>query len=145
MAYWLLKSEPSTFSIDDLSKRPHQTTPWDGVRNYQARNHLKSMKVGDKAFFYHSSCKIPGIAGIVEVVKLAYPEKNQTEHPPRWFSPDVRLLVKLPHILALTELKKHAELKNMLILRKGNRLSVTPVEAREWDYLMKLVKTIDLI
>ncbi len=136
MSYWLMKSEPETFSIDHLDKLPHKITPWDGVRNYQARNYLKSMKKGDQAFFYHSSCKIPGIAGIVEVVKEAYPEKDQL-NPPQWFCVEVKLIQKFPHIITLSELRKMDGLQNMVILRKGNRLSVTPIEAEEWQTIMQ--------
>jgi len=140
MAYWLLKSEPTTFSIEDLAKLPQKTSPWDGVRNYQARNYLKSMTVGDLAFFYYSSCKTPGIAGIVEIVKKAYPEKNQTEDPPRWFSPDVKLVQKFPSVLPLSQIKEVGSLTTMILLRKGNRLSVTPVQQKEWETIIKLCK-----
>lgn len=139
MAYWLLKSEPETFSIDDLFNASHQTTAWDGVRNYQARNFLKSMKCGDKAFFYHSSCKIPGIAGLVEIVKEATPEKNQPDNPPRWFSVDVKLIQKFSQVFSLAEMKKTPALKNMIVLRKGNRLSITPIQPAEWETLLKLL------
>lgn len=137
MSYWLMKSEPESFGIDHLDKLPHKTTSWDGVRNYQARNYLKSMKKGDQAFFYHSSCETPGIAGIVEVVKEAYPEKDQLG-PPRWFCVDVKLIQKFSHTITLSELRKIDGLQNMVILRKGNRLSVTPVETKEWEAIMQL-------
>lgn len=137
MSYWLMKSEPETFSIDHLDKLPHKTTSWDGVRNYQARNYLKSMKKGDQAFFYHSSCKIPGIAGIVEVVKEAHPEKDQLDSP-RWFCVDVKLIQKFSNIITLSELRKIQGLENMVILRKGNRLSVTPVQTQEWENIYKV-------
>jgi predicted RNA-binding protein with PUA-like domain len=138
VSYWLLKSEPSTFSIEDLEKLPKTISAWDGVRNYQARNTLKSMQKGDLAFFYHSSCKIPGIAGIVEIVKEAYPEKNQTETPPRWFCVDVKMIQKFPQIIPLEILRQEPHLKEMIILRKGNRLSVTPIKAEEWHSVIKL-------
>jgi len=138
MSYWLMKSEPETFGIDHLDKLPNKITPWDGVRNYQARNYLKSMKKGDQAFFYHSSCKIPGITGIVEVVREAYPEKNQLGTP-SWFCVDVKLIQKFSHIITLTDLRKMHDLDDMVILRKGNRLSVTPVDIKEWKVISRLL------
>lgn len=152
MHYWLFKSEPSCFSIDDLSKRPKQTEHWDGVRNYQVRNMLRNeIKKGDQAFFYHSSCTPPGIAGIMEVVKEGYPDFTawdlQSEHfdpkstpeNPRWYMVNVKLLKKFPRFIALDEIKKHSQLKEMLILQKGNRLSITPVTKEEWEVILKLV------
>lgn len=139
MAYWLLKSEPTIFSIEKLEKLFDKTTAWDGVRNYQARNYIKSMKKGDQAFFYHSSCKIPGIAGIVEIMGEAYPEKNQSEHPARWFCIDVKLIKKFSRVFSLVDIKKQPDLKNMIILRKGNRLSVTPIQIKEWETLISLL------
>jgi predicted RNA-binding protein with PUA-like domain len=136
MAYWLLKSEPEAFSIDDLEKRPKKIAPWDGVRNYQARNFLKAMKKGDQAFFYHSSCKIPGIAGIVEIVKEAYQE---CEEDPRWVCVDVKLIKKFPEIIPLAALRKTPCLKKMIILQKGSRLSVTPVHHEEWMHILKIL------
>jgi predicted RNA-binding protein with PUA-like domain len=154
MHYWLFKSEPSCFSIDDLSKRPKQTSPWDGVRNYQVRNMLRDdIKVGDKAYFYHSSCTPPGIAGIVEVVKNGYPDftawDTQSEHfdpqstpdNPRWYMVDVKLVEKFPRLIKLEQLKHHAKLKELLILRKGNRLSITPITAEEWRVINKLAQS----
>jgi predicted RNA-binding protein with PUA-like domain len=143
MAYWLIKSEPTHFSIDKLAASPDKTTAWDGVRNYQARNYLKSMQKSDKAFFYHSSCEIPGIAGIVEIIKEAYPEKNQGDKP-QWFCVDVKLVQKFSHVIALSELKKLSDLKEMIILRKGNRLSVTPVLPKEWEAIMDFSKSLML-
>ncbi len=140
MAHWLLKSEPGTFSIDHLEKLPQKISAWDGVRNYQARNYLKLMQNGDLAFFYHSSCKIPGITGIIEIVKEAYAEKNQLEVPPRWFCVDIKLIQKFPEILPLAVLKLHPKLKNMIILRKGNRLSITPLQSEEWSTVIKMCK-----
>jgi len=134
MFYWLLKSEPETFSIEDLENRPHQTAPWDGVRNYQARNFLKTMKKGDHAFFYHSSCKIPGIVGIVEIVKEAYQELKEDA---RWVCVDVKFIKKFPDVISLEKLRTISSLKNMIILRKGNRLSVTPVEHKEWKTILE--------
>jgi predicted RNA-binding protein with PUA-like domain len=148
MNYWLFKSEPTCFSIDDLSHCPKQTTHWDGVRNYQVRNFLRDkMKVGDLGFFYHSSCNPPGIAGVIEVVKDGYPDptawdlrsdhydpKSDPDHP-RWYMVDVRLVKKFSQLLALDEMKRHPKLKNMLIMRKGNRLSITPLTKEEWKII----------
>ena len=151
MRYWLLKSEPSEFSIDDLAGRPARTESWDGVRNYQARNFLRDeMKLGDLAFFYHSSCAEPGIVGIVKVASAAYPDPTQfqADHKhydpdskpadPRWWLVDVQLVRKLKRTISLTELKGHPELAAMPLLRKGNRLSVMPVSAAEWDCILRL-------
>jgi predicted RNA-binding protein with PUA-like domain len=153
MNHWLLKSEPDSFSIDHLAALPKQTTAWDGVRNYQARNMLReSMKKGDTAFFYHSSCDVPGIAGIVRVVKEGYPDETAFDrrhhhydaesHPsaPRWFVVDVKLVRKFKRLITLDELRKHAgdELSEFVILRRGNRLSVTPVSKAEWDFVLTL-------
>jgi predicted RNA-binding protein with PUA-like domain len=153
MNHWLLKSEPSTFSIDALAALPKKTTAWDGVRNYQARNMLRdSMKKGDSAFFYHSACELPGIAGIVSVVKAGYPDPTafDPEHhhfdaesdasEPRWYVVDVQLIRKFSRVITLDELRKFAasHLKDLLILRRGNRLSVTPVTKKEWDFIVAL-------
>lgn len=153
MNHWLLKSEPDSFSIDALGKAPKQTTAWDGVRNFQARNMLRdSMKKGDQAFFYHSSCDVPGIAGIVAVVKDGYPDKTafDTEdhhydadsdaHQPRWFVVDVKLVRKFERIITLDELRRHAgkALKDFVLLRRGNRLSVMPVTKKEWEFVLTL-------
>lgn len=153
MQYWLLKSEPESFSIDDLAQAPGQTTGWDGVRNYQARNFIKDqMKKGDQAFFYHSSCAIPGIAGIATISKEAYPDRTafDAKHhhydpdsdptKPRWFMVDIKLKRKLKRIITLDELRSHQakQLKNLLILKRGNRLSVTPVLKSEWDFILSL-------
>lgn len=129
MNYWLFKSEPSCFSIDDLAKKPNHITPWDGVRNYQARNFMRSMEINDLGFFYHSSCAVPGIVGIIKVVKKSYPEESD----PRWEHVDVQLVQKLPEIITLEKLRTIPELHNMIILRKGNRLSITPITAHEWE------------
>lgn len=151
MAYWLLKSEPETFGIDHLYRCAKKTDHWDGVRNYQARNFMRDeMKKGDLAFFYHSNCKEPGIVGIVEVVKEAYPDhtafdpeskyydpKSQPGNP-RWFMVDVKYKEKFDKVVALTEMKNHPLLEEMLILRKGNRLSITPVSQKHWNYILKL-------
>ncbi len=153
MNHWLLKSEPDSFSIDALAKAPRQTTAWDGVRNYQARNMLRdSIKKGDQAFFYHSSCEVPGIAGIVAVVKEGYPDKTAFDpghhhydadsdtHQPRWFVVDVKLVRKFERIITLDELRRHAgkALKDFVLLRRGNRLSVMPVTNKEWEFVLTL-------
>ena len=146
--YWLFKSEPSTFSIDDLRNRPQGIAHWDGVRNYQVRNMMRDqIKKGDLAFFYHSSCTPPGIVGIMEIVKEAYPDvtawddtspyfdpKSPKDHP-RWLMVDVKFVKKFPKMITLEEIKNHPQLKNMLVTRKGNRLSITPVSEKEWAYL----------
>jgi predicted RNA-binding protein with PUA-like domain len=153
MNHWLLKSEPDTFGIDDLAAKPKKTAAWDGVRNYQARNMLRdSMKKGDTAFFYHSSTAVPGIAGIVRVVKEGYPDKTQFDSKddhydaeskpgdPRWFVVDVQLVRKFKRLITLDELRKHVskQLSEFVILRRGNRLSVTPVTKGEWDFILTL-------
>ncbi|RDI46494.1 EVE domain-containing protein [Aquicella lusitana] len=151
MQYWLFKSEPGCFSIDDLSKRPKQISPWDGVRNYQVRNMLRDqIKKGDQGFFYHSSCTPPGVAGIIEVVREGYPDftawdldsehydPKSTPENPRWYMVDVKLIKKFSHFVALDEIKKQPQLKNMLIMRKGNRLSITPVTKEEWKRIVEL-------
>jgi predicted RNA-binding protein with PUA-like domain len=153
MNHWLLKSEPDTFGIDHLAALPKRTAAWDGVRNYQARNMLRdSMKKGDTAFFYHSSCEIPGIAGIVRVVKEGYPDATafdpkhhhydpeSSRSEPRWFVVDVQLVRKFRRLITLDELRKHAgdALSDFVILRRGNRLSVTPVTKAEWDFVLTL-------
>ncbi|HWG71316.1 MAG TPA: EVE domain-containing protein [Steroidobacteraceae bacterium] len=153
MNHWLFKSEPDSFSIDALAKAPRQTTAWDGVRNYQARNMLRdSIKKGDQAFFYHSSCAVPGIAGIVAVVKEGYPDKTAFDpghhhydadsdaHEPRWFVVDVKLVRKFDRIITLDELRRHAgkALKDFVLLRRGNRLSVMPVTHKEWEFVLTL-------
>ena len=153
MNHWLLKSEPDSFSIDALAKAPRQTTAWDGVRNYQARNMLRdSIKKGDQAFFYHSSCEVPGIAGIVAVVKAGYPDKTAFDpghhhydadsdaQQPRWFVVDVKLVRKFERIITLDELRRHAgkALKDFVLLRRGKRLSVMPVTNEEWEFVLTL-------
>jgi predicted RNA-binding protein with PUA-like domain len=151
MRYWLFKSEPNTFSIDDLSHCSKQTVPWDGVRNYQVRNMLRDeIKKGDLGFFYHSSCKRPGVAGVVEVVKEGQPDVtawslhspyyDPTSSPerPRWFMVEVKLVKKFSRFVPLDEIKKQTKLNNMLIVRQGNRLSITPVTTEEWKVIMHL-------
>lgn len=151
MRYWLFKSEPDCFSIDDLSCCPKKTEHWDGIRNYQARNMLKNeIKKGDRAFFYHSNCKPPGIAGMVEVVKAGYPDftawdshsehfdPNSPPNNPRWYMVDVKFIKKFPRLVTLDEMKRHPKLKHMVINRKGNRLSITPVTLQEWEVVLEL-------
>ena len=150
--YWLFKSEPSVFSIDDLGKSPKQTTCWEGVRNYQARNFLKAMKVGDLGFFYHSNADPPGIAGLVKVAKGAYPDHyawdpchkyfdpTSTPENPRWWMVDLRYVKTLTRLLALDSLREVKGLEGMELLRKGSRLSVQPVREREWNLIMGLLK-----
>ncbi|MBI4695227.1 MAG: EVE domain-containing protein [Gammaproteobacteria bacterium] len=151
MRYWLMKSEPASFSLDTLKACPKKTTMWDGVRNYQARNFLRDeFERGDLAFFYHSSCEEPGIVGIVEVVKEAYPDptaldpENHHYDPrekaeaPRWFVVDVKLKRALKRTIGLAELKTHEALAGMRLLATGNRLSVMPVSAEEWRYILAL-------
>jgi predicted RNA-binding protein with PUA-like domain len=147
MKYWLMKSEPDECSIDDVLAAAGRITPWSGVRNYQARNFmLKDMSVGDGVLFYHSSCPEPGIAGLAEVASAAYPDKSQFDpksdyydpaskrEAPRWFNVDVRALKKT-RLVSLPELKKQKQLKNMVTLRPGNRLSITPVTEAEWKHI----------
>ena len=152
MSFWLLKSEPEVFSIDALAQSPRKTTCWDGVRNYQARNFLRAMQVGDRAFFYHSNCPEPGIAGIVAITRAAYPDATAFDRRdphydpksdrrnPTWYMVDVTLERKLERAIALTELKAHASkaLTGLLLLRRGNRLSVLPVEERHWKFITAL-------
>jgi predicted RNA-binding protein with PUA-like domain len=147
MRYWLMKSEPDEFSIDDLAAAPDRTTPWFGVRNYQARNYMRDqMRIGDRALFYHSSCPEPGIAGIVEVSAAAYPDASQFDRKseyydpeskraePRWLNVDVKL-VKKTRLVPLAELRAHRELADMRTLQRGNRLSITPVSPAEWRFI----------
>lgn len=149
--YWLMKSEPGEFSIDDLKAKPSQTEPWDGVRNYQARNMMRDeMKPGDKAFFYHSACEVPGIVGIVEIDGEAYPDPTafdaQDKHfdpksdrdNPRWYLVDVKFVRKLERTISLSELKEHQALADMVLLRRGNRLSIMPVSESDWNYILDL-------
>lgn len=149
MHYWLMKSEPSTFSIDDLVACSQQTEPWTGVRNYQVRNFLRDeIKRNDLAFFYHSSCEVPGIVGIVKVISDGYPDASAFDpnshyydstscaDEPRWYCVDVQLVKKFQHIISLAELRKNPKLKNMLLLQKGNRLSITPVTQAQWEAIL---------
>ena len=150
MRYWLIKSEPDAYSIDDLAR--DKNSPWTGIRNYQARNFMRDrMKPGDQAFFYHSNCDEPAIAGIAEVSKAAYPDATQFERKskyfdekatpdkPRWLHVDFRF-VKKTKALPLTELREHKALARMQLLARGNRLSITPVDPDAWKYILGLMK-----
>jgi predicted RNA-binding protein with PUA-like domain len=152
LRFWLIKSEPSVFSIDDLAASKNKTTCWDGVRNYQARNFMRDdMRKGDLAFYYHSSCEPAGIVGIVEVVKTAYADHTAFDsqhehfdpkskvHEPTWYMVDFKLKRKLKRMITLHSIKQHLQaLPNLLLLRKGNRLSVMPIEKQEWDFILSL-------
>ncbi len=148
-AHWLMKSEPDAFSIDDLKRRKRE--PWDGVRNYQARNFMRDgMQVGDRVFFYHSNCAEPGIVGIAAVATAAYPDPSQfdpdskyydpssSQDAPRWMLVDVKFVRKLKRTITLKELQGQPALVDMPLLRKGNRLSVMPVSADDWDFILAL-------
>lgn len=153
MNYWLMKSEPDVFGIDDLAKARGKTDCWDGVRNYQARNMMRDqMRHGDLAFFYHSNCPEPGIVGIMKIEREGYPDhtafdpndphfdpKSDPENP-RWYMVDVRFLRKFTRTIPLAELKSHADskLKGMQLLRRGNRLSVMPVTKKQWNFILSL-------
>jgi predicted RNA-binding protein with PUA-like domain len=153
MKFWLMKSEPGAFSIDDLAHSPRQITFWEGVRNYQVRNMLRDeMQVDNQAFFYHSNCAVPGIVGIVKIVKAASPDlsafdptshyydaKNNS-HLPRWYGVKIKLVRKFPQLISLAELRQQPALSDMLLLRKGNRLSITPVTSEEWHCILAGIK-----
>lgn len=149
MAYWLMKSEPSTYSIDDLKKAKKGF--WDGIRNYQARNFIRDqMKSGDLAFFYYSSCKVPGIVGIMQITSKGKPDEtafdpkshyfdpDSNPATPRWYGVDVTLVEEFETLIPLTALKENFALKNMQLLKRGNRLSIMPVTQGEWQAIMKL-------
>ena len=151
--YWLLKSEPQAFSIEDLIKAKNKTTYWDGVRNYQARNMLRDkMRKGDFAFFYHSNVKEPGIVGIVQISKEGYPDPTAfnpcEEHydpksnpaNPRWYGIEVKFIEKFEHPVTLHQLKNNIKLNGMVLLRKGNRLSVMPIGKEHWNIIVNLAK-----
>ncbi|MFB9887836.1 EVE domain-containing protein [Balneatrix alpica] len=152
MAYWLLKSEPDTFGIDHLQQSPQQRTGWEGVRNYQARNYLRDqLQLDDLAFFYHSSCPVPGIAGVVRVCRAAHPDPSawQPESPyfdpksspdnPRWFQVEVELVERWPKVVSLQQLKTCPALSEMALLKRS-RLSVQPVSEFEWQWIMQHLK-----
>jgi predicted RNA-binding protein with PUA-like domain len=151
MHYWLLKSEPDVFSFDDLKRRPKKTEPWTGVRNYQVRNMMRDdMQAGDLGFFYHSSCEVPGVAGVVRIASEAKPDptqfdpkseyydKGSKKEEPRWLLVDVAWEADLPRFVTLAALHAEPRLGEMLVLRRGNRLSITPVEKRDFDLICKM-------
>jgi len=148
MAFWLMKSEPDEFSIDDLAKAPRRTTPWFGVRNYVARNFMRdTMRIGDGVLFYHSSCPVPGIAGLATVASKPHPDLSQFDRKspyydpkakreePRWMLVDVKL-VKKTRVMPLEEMRTYPELADMITLKRGNRLSITPVTPAEWKFIV---------
>jgi predicted RNA-binding protein with PUA-like domain len=152
MRYWLMKSEPGDVSIDDLAAMPNQTVDWYGVRNYQARNFMRDqMSIGDGVLFYHSNCEVPGIAGIAEVASRAYPDRLQfikghkyydeksTQETPRWVNVDVKL-VRKTRLLSLKEMREMPELASLRILQRGNRLSITPVDPKDWAFILGLLE-----
>ncbi|MDZ7803843.1 EVE domain-containing protein [Thiohalophilus sp.] len=153
MNYWLMKSEPDVFGIDDLAAMPRKTDHWDGVRNYQARNMMRDeMKKGDQVFFYHSNCKEPGIVGIAEVVKEGYPDhtawdpksnyydpKSDPENP-RWYMVNIKFVRKFARTVTLQEMKQEKALEGMKLLQRGNRLSVMPVDKKHWQHILKMEK-----
>lgn len=148
MNYWLMKSEPDAYSIDDLKE--NRVDHWDGVRNYQARNFMKSMKKGDKVLFYHSSCPEPGVVGEAVVARESYPDHTAFDpdskyydpksdpDDPRWWMVDVRYKRKLKRTIGLRELKERPQLKGMRLLKRGNRLSVMPIEKKEYEFILSL-------
>ena len=151
MLYWLMKSEPDAFSIDDLRDRPQQTEPWDGIRNYQARNNMRAMKLGDKAFFYHSNCEVPGIYGVMSIDSTAYPDPTQFERghhhydpksrpdEPRWLLVDVKYKRKWKRPVSLATLRDNeATLAGFQVIARGNRLSVVPVRPEHWTFICEL-------
>ena len=151
MNYWLMKSEPDTFSIEDLCRRPGCTEHWDGVRNYQARNMMRDqMKLDDQVFFYHSNCEEPGIVGIMQVVREGYPDylafdsddphfdPKSTPDNPRWYMVDVKYVRHLPRTITLKELKEKTELADLALIKRGNRLSIMPVTKEQWDFILSL-------
>ncbi|HEX7029078.1 MAG TPA: EVE domain-containing protein [Gammaproteobacteria bacterium] len=150
MQHWLMKSEPDVFGIDDLKARGAKGSHWDGVRNYQARNFMREMNVGDEVFFYHSNCDKPGIVGVMKVVREAYPDHTafDREDPhfdpksdpakPRWEMVDVAFVRRFPRTIGLAEMRENKALADMLVLRKGNRLSITPVTKQEWNAILRM-------
>lgn len=153
MNYWLMKSEPDEFSIEDLQARPNQTEPWFGIRNYQARNFMRdAMQIGDQVFFYHSSCKVPGIVGIAEVVTSAYPDSSAFDPEstyfdpksdpsnPRWLRVDIRFVEQFKQIIPLSLIKSLPQLADMYLVSKGSRLSIQPVTAEQWQAVLMLTR-----
>ena len=153
MNHWLMKTEPSTFGVDDLERAPKRTTMWDGVRNYQARNMLRDdFARGDRAFLYHSSCEVPGIVALLRVVRAGYPDPTAFERKhrhfdagsdpaaPRWYAVDVQLERRLARVITLAELKAHAmgKLAQMVLLQRGSRLSVMPVSSAHFAFILSL-------
>ncbi|MBU6199970.1 MAG: EVE domain-containing protein [Xanthomonadaceae bacterium] len=148
MNHWLMKSEPDEFSIDDLARR--KIEPWSGVRNYQARNHMRGMRIGDGVLFYHSSCAEPGVAGVAAVASVAYPDPTQFDPrsdyfdpksaraSPRWSLVEVKFKRKLTRVIALSELKNRKELQGLALIRPGNRLSVLPMTLAQWNFILGL-------
>ena len=149
--YWLFKSEPSCYSFSDLMKKINATAPWEGIRNYQARNYIRDdMKKGDGVLFYHSSCEVPAVVGTAEIVSAPYPDPTQfdpdseyfdekaAKDNPRWFLVDIKARKQFSQIVTLAKMKQTKGLENMVVLRKGNRLSITPVTKSEWDIVCKL-------
>lgn len=152
MHYWIMKSEPSVFGIDHLIKKPNQIEPWDGVRNYQARNFIRTMRQNDYAFFYHSNCLVPGIVGIIKIITDPYPDSTafdpesryfdhkSTPLNPRWFRVDVKFERKFDCTTSLSSLKQNPLLKDILLTRKGNRLSITPLNKNEWEAILHMTE-----
>lgn len=151
MAFWLFKSEPDVFGIAHLKASPNQTTPWDGVRNYQARNLMRDeMRLGDLGFFYHSNCKVPGVVGVMEVVAEAHPDPTQFDpqnkyfdakarvDAPRWFCVDLKFVEEFDAVIPLEAMKANPALADMALVRKGNRLSVMPVTKAEWEAILAM-------
>ncbi len=151
MRYWLMKTEPSVYGLDDLASQPNQTDHWDGVRNYQARNMMRDeMGRGDLVFFYHSSCAEPGIVGIAEIVREAYPDHTAFDPEskyydpksdpgnPRWYMVDVRFVRRLARTIPLSELKGRPELDGFPLIRRGNRLSIMPIDPAHWEFVLSL-------
>jgi predicted RNA-binding protein with PUA-like domain len=149
MRFWLMKSEPNVFSIDDLISRPNQTEPWEGVRNYQARNFMREMECDDLAFFYHSNCKEAGIVGVMKIVKSAYVDDSAFDEKspyfdsksslekPRWWRVDVQFVEKFERTITLHELKTKAELADFQLVQRGNRLSILPVTETQWEFILE--------
>ncbi|MEI7796658.1 MAG: EVE domain-containing protein [Methylococcaceae bacterium] len=153
MQFWLMKSEPNVFSIDDLARCSNQTESWEGVRNYQARNFMREMECGDLAFFYHSNCKEIGIVGVVKIVKSTYVDgsafdekspyfdKKSTIEKPSWCCVDVQFVEKFERTITLHELKTKTELADFQLVQRGNRLSILPVTETQWQFVLSIRAT----